>query len=312
MGPRVSSFLVFLLQLLSEAQGDVLPTVCGHSEDVGRIVGGQDAQAGQWPWQVSLSLIPQGHICGGSLIHSRWVLTAAHCLLRSSNPQLYYVKVGGLTLSLSEPNSSSMSVTRLIVHPSYNGQPMTSGDIALVQLDAPVQPSQATPVCLPGPQVPFPSGTLCWVTGWGSTQERVMADTLQEVAVPLLDTEKCEQLYHLQEEASSARQRFIQDDMLCAGWEEGKKDSCQGDSGGPLVCPINDTWIQAGIVSWGFGCARPNRPGVYTRVSTYTDWIHRTLNESAAFNSAPMSTSGLHRTLLLLLLPLTWSWLGTL
>lgn len=119
--------------------------------------------------------------------------------------------------------------------------------------------------------------------------------------MPLLDSNACELMYHLGE-PSLAGQRLIQDDMICAGSVQGKKDSCQGDSGGPLVCPINDTWVQAGIVSWGFGCARPFRPGVYTQVLSYTDWIQRTLAEprsgmSEARPGAPgflSGTSGSH------------------
>ncbi|XP_011716052.1 serine protease 30-like isoform X1 [Macaca nemestrina] len=296
MGLRAGPILLLLLWLLPGAHGDVLPSECGHSKEAGRIVGGQDTQEERWPWQVGLWLASVGHICGGSLIHPRWVLTAAHCFLRSEDPRLYRVKVGGLTPSLSEPHSTLVTVKRLLVHSSYRGA-TTSGDIALMELEFPLQASQFSPVCLPGPQTPLAIGSLCWVTGWGSTQERALASVLQEVAVPLLDSNACELMYHLGE-PSLAGQRLIQDDMICAGSVQGKKDSCQGDSGGPLVCPINDTWVQAGIVSWGFGCARPFRPGVYTQVLSYTDWIQRTLAEprsgmSGARPGAPGFLSGI-------------------
>ncbi|XP_006903290.1 PREDICTED: serine protease 30-like [Elephantulus edwardii] len=301
MGPWAGSLLILLLQLSGGTQGDVLPAECSNSRDPGRIVGGQDAHAGRWPWQVSLRTRLQEHICGGSIIHPRWVLTAAHCFLESHNPWFYQIKVGGLSRYPTEPNTTITAISKIIIHPEYR-QNWLSGDIALLQLDTPVQPSQATPVCLPEPQTALPNGTSCWVTGWGSTQERVLADTLQEVTVPLLDSETCEQLLHL-EQPSLAGMQLIQDDMLCAGYGGGKKDSCQGDSGGPLVCSINHTWVQIGIVSWGFGCAKPNRPGVYTRVPFYTEWIHRTLNDSTHVHSASLG---------LLLVPLAVPLLGAL
>ncbi|XP_052611593.1 serine protease 30-like [Peromyscus californicus insignis] len=279
--------ILLLLLLLPGGRGDVLPSVCGRSRDAGKIVGGQDAQEGQWPWQVSLWVAGEGHICGGSLIHPGWVLTAAHCFRRSQNPSFYSVKVGGLTLSLLETPITLAAVRSIFVYPSYLWEDTSSGDIALVQLDTPLKPSQFTAVCLPEAQAPLTPGTLCWVTGWGSTQERDLSSVLQELAVPLLDSEECEKMYHIPESSLSGK-RLIQADMLCAGFAEGQRDSCQGDSGGPLVCVINSSWIQVGITSWGFGCARPNRPGVYTRVPAYVDWIQRTVAEN------PSDTCGCH------------------
>uniref|UniRef100_A0A8C5L8M7 Serine protease 30 n=1 Tax=Jaculus jaculus TaxID=51337 RepID=A0A8C5L8M7_JACJA len=303
MGPWAQGILLVVLQLLPGAYEDVLPSVCGLPRYAGKIVGGQNAQEGQWPWQVSLWKTSEGHICGGSLIHPSWVLSAAHCFLRSRNPRLYRVKVGGLTLSPLEPQSTFVAVRRLFMHPNYLSQDRSPGDIALLQLDTPLQPSQFTPVCLPAAHALLTPGTLCWVTGWGSTQERVVTSVLQEVAVPLLDSDVCDFMYHL-EEPSLAGERLIQRDMLCAGFAQGKKDSCQGDSGGPLVCPMNNSWVQVGIVSWGFGCARPYRPGVYTRVPTYVDWIQGTLarHPSGCHAGAPGSLPALLLALLILAL----------
>ncbi|XP_028616598.1 LOW QUALITY PROTEIN: serine protease 30-like [Grammomys surdaster] len=270
---------LLLLQILTGGRGDILPPVCGHFRDAGKIVGGQDALEGQWPWQVSLWTVEDGHICGCSLIHEVWVLTAAHCFRRSRNPSFFHVKVGGLRLSLLEPQSTLVALRSISVYPTYLWEDASSGDIALVQLDTLLQPSQFTPVCLPGAKAPLTPGTVFWVTGWGATQERNLASVLQELAVPLLDSEKCEKMYHIRETSLSGKQ-VIQSDILCAGFVEGQKDSCQGDSGGPLVCAINGSWTQVGITSWGVGCARPYRPGVYTPVPVYLDWIQRTLVEN--------------------------------
>ncbi|CAH6786696.1 serine protease 30 [Phodopus roborovskii] len=293
---------LLLLQSLPGGRGDVLPSVCGRSGNAGKIVGGQDAQEGEWPWQVSLWIAAEGHICGGSLIHPGWVLTAAHCFSRSQNPSFYQVKVGGLTLSLLEEDITLVCVRNIFLYPSYLwGDTMSGGDIALVQLDTLLKPSQFTPVCLPEAQAPLTPGTLCWVTGWGSTQKEDLSSVLQELAVPLLDSEDCEKMHHIWK-TSLPGKRFIQADMLCAGFAEGQKDSCQGDSGGPLVCVINSSWIQVGVTSWGFGCAQPYRPGVYTRVPAYVDWIQRTLAEN--HTDTCRSHSGAHLLLLLVLLAL--------
>uniref|UniRef100_A0A8D2IUK5 Peptidase S1 domain-containing protein n=1 Tax=Varanus komodoensis TaxID=61221 RepID=A0A8D2IUK5_VARKO len=116
---------------------------------------------------------------------------------------------------------------------------------------------------------------------------------LQQVKVPLISQKACNTLYN-NVTTSHIGKDLIKDDMICAGFPEGGKDSCQGDSGGPLVCNLPEGWTQAGIVSWGIGCAQASRPGVYTLVPFYADWIQKTMN--GGLQSAPLAT--------LLLLPL--------
>uniref|UniRef100_A0A3P9J2B2 Peptidase S1 domain-containing protein n=1 Tax=Oryzias latipes TaxID=8090 RepID=A0A3P9J2B2_ORYLA len=252
--------------------------VCGRANLNNRIVGGQDAPAGFWPWQVSLQ--GPSHFCGGSLINNQWVLTAAHCFPSGSASDVNVV-LGLQSLQGSNPNNVSRTITRLILHPNYNSN---DNDIALLQLSSPINfTNYITPVCLPSTNSTFYSGVNTWVTGWGNIGSGVSLpapQTLQEVQVPIVGNRQCKCSYG----ASS-----ITDNMVCAGLLEGGKDSCQGDSGGPLVIKQNNRWIQAGVVSFGNGCALPNFPGVYTRVSQYQTWINTKITSNQpgfiAFNS---------------------------
>uniref|UniRef100_A0A3B3CBT6 Zgc:100868 n=1 Tax=Oryzias melastigma TaxID=30732 RepID=A0A3B3CBT6_ORYME len=246
--------------------------VCGQPKLNTRIVGGQDAPAGSWPWQVSLQT--SGHFCGGSLINNQWVLTAAHCV---PGGDLVGAKVllGLQSLEGSNPNSVTRTVAKSINHPSYNSV-TKENDIALLQLSSTVTfTDYISPVCLASTGSTFYSGINTWVTGWGNIGSGNLLpspQTLQEVQVPIVGNRRCKCSYG----ASS-----ITDNMLCAGLLEGGKDSCQGDSGGPLVIKQNGRWIQAGVVSFGIGCAEPNFPGVYATVSQYQTWInsHITSNQ---------------------------------
>ncbi|XP_028616770.1 serine protease 33-like [Grammomys surdaster] len=256
-----------------------LDSVCGRRRASSRIVSGQDAQPGQWPWQVSVK--EDGvHVCGGSLIAEDWVLTAAHCFNQDQPLSVYTVLLGTIS-SYPEDNEvmEQRTVARCIKHPSYSADEHSSGDIALVQLDSPISFNDyMLPVCLPKPGDPLDPGTMCWVTGWGHidiNKQLPPPFTLQELQVPLIDVQTCNTYYH--DNSIPSMEPVILEGMLCAGFEEGKKDACNGDSGGPLVCDINDVWIQAGIVSWGSDCALFKRPGVYTNVSVYTSWIQNTV-----------------------------------
>ncbi|KAG6926108.1 hepsin, partial [Chelydra serpentina] len=148
-------------------------------------------------------------------------------------------------------------------------------DIALVRLAAPLSFTEdVQPVCLPALGQPLPDGKVCTVTGWGNTEYYgQQSGILQEASVPIISTALCNSPEYY---GNQIRPR-----MFCAGYAEGGTDACQGDSGGPFVCEdgISRTprWRLCGVVSWGTGCALPQKPGVYTRVGAFHDWIHQAM-----------------------------------
>ncbi|XP_069507953.1 serine protease 27-like [Ambystoma mexicanum] len=280
--------LVPLLLLLEDA--------CGKPAIAGRIVGGQGAQKGEWPWQVSLRYNSM-HLCGGSLIANQWVLSAAHCFPSYYHYSNYRVSLGEHDLASYNPNVSSVAIRQVFINSIYSGEG-SSGDIALIELSTPVTYTPfILPVCLPSASVQFPTGMECWVTGWGDIEfgkDLPSPMRLQEVQIPLIDASACDAMYHINSPVSPLI-KVVKDDMICAGNAQGMKDSCQGDSGGPLVCEVDGVWILAGIVSWGEECALPNRPGVYTRVAAYTSWIQKHLPgmefSTVKFSSIPTQTT---------------------
>uniref|UniRef100_A0A3Q2PNF3 Peptidase S1 domain-containing protein n=1 Tax=Fundulus heteroclitus TaxID=8078 RepID=A0A3Q2PNF3_FUNHE len=240
-------------------------SVCGKPALNTRIVGGEEAPPGSWPWQVSLHIY--NHICGGSLINDQWVMTAAQCI-----PSLVTVYLGRQSQEGSNPNEVVRKAAQIIIHPDYN--PGTSNnDIALLKLSQPVNfTSYISPVCLAASNSTFSSGVNTWITGWGNIGSGAplpSPQNLMELEVPVVENSQCN---------SSYGGNIITDSMICAGLQEGGKDSCQGDSGGPMVSKQCGRWIQAGIESFGRGCAEPNIPEVYTRVSQYESWINGVIN----------------------------------
>ncbi|XP_036914939.1 plasminogen [Sturnira hondurensis] len=225
----------------------------------GRVVGGCVANPHSWPWQVSLRTRFGQHFCGGTLIAPQWVLTATHCLERSSRPSSYKVVLGAHEENTLTSDVQVIEAAKLIPEPSR-------ADIALLKLSSPaIITNKVIPACLPPPNYVVAGRTVCYITGWGDTKGTYGAGLLKEAQLPVIENKVCNRQEHL-----NGR---VQTTELCAGLLEGGADSCQGDSGGPLVCFEKDKYILQGVTSWGLGCAQPNKPGVYVRVSRFVSWI---------------------------------------
>ncbi|XP_064158527.1 transmembrane protease serine 5 [Anguilla rostrata] len=243
---------------------------CGTRAKLARIIGGVEATLGRWPWQVSL-YYSNRHTCGGSIITSQWIVTAAHCVHNYRLPQVssWMVYAGMVTRGSAKlAQHTGYAVDKIIYNKNYNHR-SHDNDIALMKLRTPLNFTDTIrPVCLPQYDYDLPGGTQCWISGWGYTQpdEVHIPDTLKEAPVPLISTKKCN--------SSCMYNGEISPRMLCAGYTEGKVDACQGDSGGPLVCQDDSVWRLVGVVSWGTGCAEPNHPGVYTKVAEFLGWIY--------------------------------------
>ena len=265
-------------------------------ETTDRILGGDIAMAGAWPWQVALVFASdppfEGQFCGGSLIAGTWVLTAAHCVvdeaedhtLNFSTPDMIDILVG--TNDLSANDGERIDVAAIYVHEGYD--PLRfDNDIALIKLaTAPTDPDVAAIrlASLGAEATTAGPGAPVVVTGWGRLLDGRYPNELRQVQIAVLDREECNQTEQMPPKPGVTITGPITENMICSGARVGARGSCYGDSGGPMVARLEDgTYVQIGIVSWGYegdtasGCDTEAAFEAYTRVARFQEWIVATI-----------------------------------
>ncbi|XP_045537313.1 trypsin-1 [Papilio machaon] len=275
----IVTLLLFLWVKFGFCYVNLADIECGvQSARRGRIVGGTESLPGEIPW--AASVWRQGtHQCGATVINDRWLLTAGHCIC-SVFDEFYKSKqltvvVGYTDISYNDVNQP---LSRIIPHPEYRCN-RKSNDVALLKtVRQMIWNSDLRPACLPQASSSDFSGTPAVVAGWGFTNEDrgigSRPNVLQKTDVFVVTNDECNNWY----ESQGSKIKIISTQM-CAGHEQGGRDSCWADSGGPLMVRGNKGHsMVVGVVSTGSGCARAKMPGIYTRVSRYTDWIVENVN----------------------------------
>uniref|UniRef100_A0A8C8RMX0 Plasminogen activator n=1 Tax=Pelusios castaneus TaxID=367368 RepID=A0A8C8RMX0_9SAUR len=241
-----------------------------------RIVNGAYADITSHPWQAAIFAKNQRatreyFLCGGILINSCWVLSAAHCFEERFRFNQLRIVLGRTSRTSPENNEQQFQVEKYILHSKYDPETYDN-DIVLLQLksgseECAIETDTVRPVCLPEPGLRLPDWTECEVSGYGKHEEfsPFYSEQLKEGHVRLFPASRCTS-QHL-------GNRTVTENMLCAGDTRKLDDACKGDSGGPLVCMKDNHMRLTGIISWGLGCGRKDTPGVYTNVTRYLDWI---------------------------------------
>ncbi|XP_076621621.1 soluble guanylate cyclase 89Db [Colletes latitarsis] len=244
--------------------------VCGVGRKI-RIVGGNVTSVYEYPWMVSMS--KQGRFyCAGSLITRRHVLTAAHCMEKFDKRNIKLVLADN-----NRPKLDKQAIVRriksVIIHENFHSYTYNN-DIAIIEMDRPVDVNGIVrTACLPEDKAIDYTGATATVVGWGQTGEtEPVSDELRKVNLPILSQEECDEAgYH---------KNRITENMFCAGFLDGKLDACFGDSGGPLHVKGTYGHLEVvGIISWGRGCAEPNYPGIYTKLTNYLGWLKDHLDD---------------------------------
>ncbi|XP_012231729.1 venom protease-like [Linepithema humile] len=268
-------------RVTNTAYGPLYPPECGYSNlTLRRVVGGEPATLGAWPWITALGYrnsrnpnVPRW-LCGGALISSRHVLTAAHCV--HGRQDLYKVRIGDLDLNNDFDGATPFEdfIERITIHPAYNPTSYTN-DVAVLKTVREVPfTSILHPICLPVDDFNrnrILDNSYPFIAGWGSVYfHGPSSSQLLQTQIPVRTEQECKAAFR------DFKTTIIDNRVVCAGYARGGKDACQGDSGGPLMSPNpKDTKVYyiIGVVSYGYRCAEPGFPGVYSRVTSFLDFI---------------------------------------
>jgi secreted trypsin-like serine protease len=225
------------------------------------IVGGSTTTTTSYPYMMQITDASQHQFCGGTLVAADKVVTAAHCVVGETTAGVRVV--GGRTY-LNGTDGTVSQVSRIWIDPGYTDA--TSGDdVAVLTLSTPMPYTTAAYVS-PTDTGVYATGTTARILGWGTTSENgSSSNQLRTATVPVVSDADCRSSYGAD---------YVASDMVCAGYTSGGVDTCQGDSGGPLLIG----GVLAGITSWGEGCAEAGHPGVYTRLTAFSDLVTAEVN----------------------------------
>ncbi|XP_041315204.1 coagulation factor X-like [Pyrgilauda ruficollis] len=234
-----------------------------------RIVGGDECLPGQCPWQAVLLNEEGEEFCGGTILNENFILTAAHCINQSKEIK---VVVGEVDREKKEQSESMHTVDKIFVHSKFIVETYDN-DIALLKLKEPIRFSEyVIAACLP--KADFANEVLMnqksgRVSGFGREYDGgQLPKKLKVLELPYINRSTCKESTYF----------AVTENMFCAGYDTEQKDACQGDSGGPHVTRYKDTYFVTGIVSWGEGCARKGKYGVYTKLSRFLRWVTTIMN----------------------------------
>ncbi|XP_077418253.1 tissue-type plasminogen activator isoform X2 [Vanacampus margaritifer] len=263
--------------------------ICGQrldntlSQPAFRMFGGRQSDITEQPWQAAINvyqarLRQHFHRCGGILIDSCWVVSAAHCFEATDKPSKLEVILGRTFRKQNSSSEQIFKVDKYWTHERFNNETFDN-DIALLKLKSDVgvcavNSPEVLPACLPEAGLVLPDWTECEISGYGKDSEfsAHFSERVKRGFVRLWPRERCV--------PAVLSGRTVTANMLCAGDTRGLDDACKGDSGGPLVCRTNEKMTLMGVISWGDGCGQRDKPGVYTRVTRYIDWIHNKMTSN--------------------------------